>query len=978
MPYALRKAPGKNKYWVVDGRNKKYSKDPLSKEKADAQRRALYASESKGKGAPTELDTDLIKDLERRAKELMEDQKEAYKESVDLANETKDAVEAKKTLIVASDLDELKSKAEARNQQIKQKEEKIGSGIPDSQLAELLTLFSKSNTKNPKNFNKHLNQWLKKQLRGGKAKECPDGYTNNNLGLCVEDCKAREETTQGPFCRENCPDGYDTGVFECFKQHGENGKPCPEGYNDVLGLSCYKPPGGLDLSGEVKLKEFYWKDFDCTGPWYARSCDGGIKMRPCPPGMNDWGLVCSSLAVSPLELPKTFTRDRKPRRLRTRKFESGIDFFGTIFDIEKGVQTILEFLGPEFQAKFDPEKNGIAALFKRFNGSEGKVIKFLSGVLEKTLATLFNANEIKNAFINSVGQSLKETVGNAEWWKNTMTDPRTYIFIIGTLASIAAIVLSGGLAGIGIGTAGAMSANAAIAVVALSALGPIMNMIADAVEGKPIDVTDVIGLGLAIIPMGGTAAQAAGRVQFANQGMKAMINASSDVAFGISAKALAGAAYTLATIAVSAAKIGQKFGWFKKFTIVNTQNVNDPVSDTTEPTTCELMLGRFKLEYQEDDWTESCPKPLCRPNDYDVGSRTCSAQTPLIETDDEEELYKRASWMWAQEFSSHMARMPSEVESDEQVQQYMRAFVLEPKDFPTGFTGFTEKYPAPDCYPPNIFSEKSFRCLTEDEWIEEEFADDVSNVVYGNPNANVSSGELVIDAEAYAEANPDVKAEFTFNIPAGSEPLLYLDEESVINHAKTIGVQEGRNIPMIGKEQAEERLKTKNSIAEAQVKASNPQNLSYLKIFEKSFSEREVLEHANQIQDASPEIQKTLNDAYESYVKYRTNALNRGGLQNKAPTYFGLKGANSLNLTLYGSSEGADLWVWSDPTVNREIKEDYAKELDSFERNPNRTASEEGIISGMREYRNQLEERFNKEGSWQNVSRMRQLLRVYS
>jgi len=981
MPYALRKAPGKNKYWVVDERNKKYSKDPLPMERAEAQRRALYASENKGRGAPTELDKDLIKDLERRAKELMEDQKEAYKESVDLAKETKDALDVKKDLIELTDLNEIKTKTDAHNEKLKE-QEKIGSGIPESQLAELLTLFSKSNKSKPKNFTKHVNQWLRKQLKGGKARPCPDGYTNNNKGLCVEDCKARTETTQGPFCRENCPDDYDTGVFECFKKYGENGKPCPEGYNDVFGLSCYKPPGGLELNGDVKLKEVYWKDFDCTGEWYARKCDGGFKLKPCPPGMNDWGLVCSSLSVSPLELPKTFTRDRTPRRLRTRKVESGIDFFGTIFDIEKGVQTLLEFLGPSFQARFDPEKNGIAALFKRFNGDENKVIKFLAGALEKTLTNLFNSREILNAFISSVGEGLKETVGNAEWWKTTMSDPRTYIFIIGTLAAIAAIVLSGGLAGIGIGAAGAMSAETAIAVVALNALGPIMNMIADAVEGKPIDVVDVIGLGLAIIPMGGNAAQAAGRVQFSREGMKAMINATGkDVVFGLSPKAVATGAHTLATIAVSAAKIGQKFGWFKKFTILNAHNLNDSVADTSEPSACDLMLGRFKLEYQDDDWTESCPKPLCRPNDYEVGTRTCAQPPPLVETDDQEELYKRASWIWAQEFSSYMAQMPNELENEEEIQAYMRAFALQPKDFPKGFTGWTEQYPSPDCYPPNIFSEKSRKCLTEDEWLEEEFADDVENMVFGNPNANVSSDDLVIDSEAYAEANPEVKAEFSFNLMMPpDEPLFFLDEARVINHANTIGKQEGRNIPMIGREQAEERTQVNNSVAEARLKAStnSKQNLSLLKLMEKPLAERETMGHATQIQDASAEIQKTLNDAYESYSKFRASALSRGGFQPRAPTYFGLRGASGIIITFEGVSEKGDLFVWADPTVNTKIKEDFAKEVDSFEKIPNRTASEEQMLTTMKDYRNELEQRFNKPGPWQKLSQLRQLLKVYN
>jgi hypothetical protein len=47
MPYHLRKAPRKNLFWVVNADSgKKYSFNPLPKERAEAQRRAIYASEN--------------------------------------------------------------------------------------------------------------------------------------------------------------------------------------------------------------------------------------------------------------------------------------------------------------------------------------------------------------------------------------------------------------------------------------------------------------------------------------------------------------------------------------------------------------------------------------------------------------------------------------------------------------------------------------------------------------------------------------------------------------------------------------------------------------------------------------------------------------------------------------------------------------------------------------------------------------------
>ena len=47
MPYALRKSPKKNLYWVVNKETgRKYSKSPIPKKRAEAQRRAIYASEN--------------------------------------------------------------------------------------------------------------------------------------------------------------------------------------------------------------------------------------------------------------------------------------------------------------------------------------------------------------------------------------------------------------------------------------------------------------------------------------------------------------------------------------------------------------------------------------------------------------------------------------------------------------------------------------------------------------------------------------------------------------------------------------------------------------------------------------------------------------------------------------------------------------------------------------------------------------------
>jgi hypothetical protein len=50
MPYRLRKAPNRDLYWVVGEDGTKHSKDPIPKERAEAQRKALYIAMRKKRG----------------------------------------------------------------------------------------------------------------------------------------------------------------------------------------------------------------------------------------------------------------------------------------------------------------------------------------------------------------------------------------------------------------------------------------------------------------------------------------------------------------------------------------------------------------------------------------------------------------------------------------------------------------------------------------------------------------------------------------------------------------------------------------------------------------------------------------------------------------------------------------------------------------------------------------------------------------
>lgn len=65
MPYKLRKAPGKELYWVISiDTGKKHSKEPIEKEKAEAQMRVLIRA--MGEEPVSQLDRDLAEQFEER------------------------------------------------------------------------------------------------------------------------------------------------------------------------------------------------------------------------------------------------------------------------------------------------------------------------------------------------------------------------------------------------------------------------------------------------------------------------------------------------------------------------------------------------------------------------------------------------------------------------------------------------------------------------------------------------------------------------------------------------------------------------------------------------------------------------------------------------------------------------------------------------------------------------------------------------
>lgn len=242
-------------------------------------------------------------------------------------------------------------------------------------------------------------------------------------------------------------------------------RDCPGGWTDI-GLFCRK---------------------DCPGGYR----NDGIYCRGCPPGFEDWGLHCQRYI--PIYdkgwdgwlwrgLGGGYIEYAGQDAFKVEYMEK-IDWAATAEEIKKGFEDAFSANGP-LAAAFDPEKNGVADAFRKFGEDTEAAFKDLGEKMEKAFDP--NQNGVADAF-KKLGDDLA-FLGDDDWWRETMSDPDTYIFLIGTIASVAAMCVTGGLA-----------------AAALGAIGPTLNMINSAAKGESIDPLDIAGLALAIVPAGASA-----------------------------------------------------------------------------------------------------------------------------------------------------------------------------------------------------------------------------------------------------------------------------------------------------------------------------------------------------------------------------------------------------------------------------------------------------------------------------------------
>jgi hypothetical protein len=375
-----------------------------------------------------------------------------------------------------------------------------------------------------------------KKLSGGVLKDCPPGYRNDGL-TCLEECGANEIDT-GLTCMgpRDCPGDYPR----------DDGTAC---WRD---LNCW---GGDVITKGSTYHPIYW-DGCCSrglfGECWGCARGGHTTLDACPPGYNDDGLLCRS-SIQCNDGPKNFYKST-----RTKNIVGRVDWNATMEEIGKGIEEAFSADGALARA-FDPEKNGVAQAFREFGENTKEAFAKVGDELLKAFDPAQNG---VGAAFEKLGEAMANTIGNADWWKETMTDPDTYIMLIGAIASAAATVLSAGTLG-------------PVAFAALNMLGPSLKMIGDLAQGRPVDGLDIAAIAFAMIPMPGASAAA-------NQLSNSIIEGAKYGVMASKALPYVQKAVKVGEIVVEGVKIAQGLGLVDKTCLANCPPPPPVVSFTDE------------------------------------------------------------------------------------------------------------------------------------------------------------------------------------------------------------------------------------------------------------------------------------------------------------------------------------------------------------------------------------------------------------
>ena len=359
---------------------------------------------------------------------------------------------------------------------------------------------------------KGLKGFAKKYLKGGKLNDCPPGFDNHGL-TCLERC-GPDEFDDGLTCRKKCGPGLIDDGLTCRKPITSSMNSCPAGSRDIAGTcwgpvrrdcidDCFKHPApGCKTHQCGRLRGLFGEDW---GPKLCTSCN----LR-C--GQTCWDVQGITKQLHQRDL-KVMGGEVYGQAIRGKRIIGRVDWDATLKEIEGGLNNFFSDNGPLAKA-FDPAKNGVNAAFEKFGKDTEAAFKAIGEKIQKGFDEMGAA--AKSAFedlgrrmkadFEKLGVDILHKLKDPYFWADFVSYS---VMVLTVILTAAATVATGGLA--------APAMPGLLAAAAL--IGPAIRMTADGINGKPIDVLDVVEFGLslatALIPAAGPGVSV---------GMKTLIN----------------------------------------------------------------------------------------------------------------------------------------------------------------------------------------------------------------------------------------------------------------------------------------------------------------------------------------------------------------------------------------------------------------------------------------------------------------------
>ena len=313
----------------------------------------------------------------------------------------------------------------------------------------------------------------------------------------MENCKP-DEFDDGLTCRKKCEPGYVDDGLTCRKPITSSIDPCPGDSEDVAG-TCWGTVRQDCIDDCFRHPAPGCRTYEC-GRLHWAGVDWGPKL------CTDCNLRCGQTCWN----VKGITRQLHERNLRLsggevilqairgKTIQGRVDWEATIAEIKGGLENA--FGNDSGLAKlFDPEKNGVAAAFRKFGDDTKGAFEEIGRKTKEAFDKMgADAKAAFEKFARDAEGNLTNLLGKE--FMDKMKDPKFWIEAAAIMAQVGATIL-GVL--VTAGTLGVGAAAGAAIIMAGNMVAPAIRMIGKAAMGEPIDALDIADMALSAIPAPG-------------------------------------------------------------------------------------------------------------------------------------------------------------------------------------------------------------------------------------------------------------------------------------------------------------------------------------------------------------------------------------------------------------------------------------------------------------------------------------------